>query len=279
MKKFLGFAAGMVLVSLPAAAQTAQQPIRVKCGGPAYTDSNNQVWAADNGYNTGTSSTNTATTTGTSDPAIYKSNRYNGSSVPMSYTFTVANGNYRVNLLFAENGSGQSAVGARVFNVKLNGATVLQNFDIFAAVGANMAVTESFNTTVSNGKMVIEFDNVVQNAKINAIEILPVAAAPQLTLKFTYPDGTPVTGSLHYSVSTSLLTLGGALPLVNGQASCPLVSSPDALGLIGQAQVALNLTDGSGNMVWQVSMGLNPANANLGSVQNSTLTVVLAKSN
>ena len=78
-------------------------------------------------------------------------------------------------------------------------------------------------------------------------------------------------------MSTSLLSLGGTLPLVNGQATCALVSSPEVLGLIGQTQVFLNLTDGTGTMIWQVSMGINPANADLSSVQNSTLNVVLRK--
>jgi hypothetical protein len=65
------------------------------------------------------------------------------------------------------------------------------------------------------------------------------------------------------------------LPLVNGQATCVLASSPAVLGLIGQTQVVMNLTDATGNMVWQISMGLNPADANLSSVQNSTLNVIL----
>ena len=90
-------------------------------------------------------------------------------------------------------------------------------------------------------------------------------------------DGTPVSGTLNYAMSTSLLSIGGQLPLVNGQATCFLVSSPAVLGLVGQAQVALNLTDSTGNMVWQISMGVNPADANLWSVQNSTLNIVLNK--
>ncbi|HEY6129605.1 MAG TPA: malectin domain-containing carbohydrate-binding protein [Candidatus Acidoferrum sp.] len=276
MNKFFGLMAGLFLACLPAAAQT-QQPIRVNCGGAIYTDSNGQLWQADSGYNTGIGSTNTATTTGTSDPMLYRSNRYNAGAKPMIYSFAMANGSYRVNLLFAENATGLQTVGARVFNVKLNGTTVLQNFDIFAAVGANAAVVEGFNATVTNGALSIEFDNLIQNAKINAIEIFPLANAPLLTLKFSYADGTPVTGALHYAMSTSLLSLGGSLPLVNGQATCVLVSSPTVLGLIGQTQVFLNLTDGTGNMVWQVSMGLNPANADLSSMQNSTLNVVLTK--
>jgi hypothetical protein len=39
----------------------------------------------------------------------------------------------------------------------------------------------------------------------------------------------------------------------------------------------LNLTDPSGTVVWQVSMGMNPANADLSEVQNSTLNVVWSK--
>src|SRR4030095_9495301 len=169
----------------------------------------------------------------------------------------------------------QQAVGARVFNAQLNGSLVLRNFDIFATVGANTAVVEGFNTTVSNGQMIIEFDKLVQNPKINAIEILPLAHSPLLTLKFSYADGTPVNGTLNYAMSTSLLSFGGQLPLVNGQATCVMVTSPAVLGLVGQTQVALNLTDSTGNMVWQISMDVNPADANLSSVENSTLTVVL----
>ena len=276
MKKFFGLLAGCVLACLPAAAQT-QQPIRVNCGGPSYTDSNGQFWQADTGYNTGTASTNTQVTTGTSDPVLYQSNRYTATSTPLIYSFAVANGAYRVNLLFAENATGLQSVGARVFNVKLNNLLVLQSFDIYATAGANAAVVQSFNTTVTNGAMAIEFDKVVQNPKINAIEILPLANSPLLTLKFAYTDGTPVTGTLNYALATSLLTIGGQLPLVNGQATCVLVTAPAVLGLVGQTNVALNLVDGSGNMVWQISMGVNPADANLGSVQNSTLNVVLTK--
>jgi hypothetical protein len=276
VNKFFGFIAGFLLAGMPAAAQT-QQPIRINCGGASYTDTNSQVWQADSGYNTGTASTNIATTAGTSDPTLYRSNRYNAITAPLIYSFPVTNGSYRINLLFAENSLPQQAVGARIFNVKLNGAVVLQNFDIFAAVGANAAVVESFNATVTNGTVAIQFDKLVQNPKINAIEILPIAGAPLLTLKFSYPDGTPVTGALHYAMSTSLLSFGGSLALVNGQATCPLVSSPAVLGLVGQAQLSLNLTDATGSMVWQVSMGLNPANADLTSVQNSTLNVVLTK--
>ena len=56
-----------------------------------------------------------------------------------------------------------------------------------------------------------------------------------------------------------------------------MASSPAVLGLMGQTQVALNLTDSTGNMVWQIAMGVNLADGNLTSVQNFTLNVVLNK--
>jgi hypothetical protein len=65
--------------------------------------------------------------------------------------------------------------------------------------------------------------------------------------------------------------------MVNGQATSALVTSRNVLGLIGQTQAALNLSGGRGTMVWQIAMGLNPASADLSSLQNSTLNVVLTK--
>jgi Malectin domain len=158
VKKFLQIMAMGVLACLPAAAQT-QQAIRVKCGGPSDTDSHGQVWLR---LQHRVASTNGATTVGTSDPRLARTNRC--SRDPLIYTFSVANGAYRVNLPFAENSEPQQAVGARVFNVRLNGTVVLRDFDIFATVGADIALVESFNSKVSNGQMVIEFDRIVQNA-------------------------------------------------------------------------------------------------------------------
>ena len=77
----------------------------------------------------------------------------------------MANGNYRVNLLFAENYVPTQVVGGRVFSVKINNLPVLQDFDIFAAAGASTALVETFNTTVTNGKLVIEFDKLCRKSK------------------------------------------------------------------------------------------------------------------
>ena len=112
MRKWVGLVALVIIVSLPAAGQT-QPPIRVNCGGPSYTDSLGQVWAADYGYNQGTANTLAGPITGTNDPTLYQDGRWNGHpSVPVTHTFPVANGNYHVNLYFTEAVSTLQRVGA-----------------------------------------------------------------------------------------------------------------------------------------------------------------------
>jgi len=276
VKRAISALALLVCVCLPAAAQ--QQPIRIRCGGASYTDSKGQVWQADAGFSGGTESSTSAQIGGTSDEALYQAGRNNHNSVPLIYSFPVVNGSYDVNLLFAETSSSMESIGARVFNVKIEGTTAFQNLDIFAAAGARAALAKSTNVQVQNGTLAIEFDNVVQSAKIDAIEILPVAAqTPQLSVNFSYPDGTPVTGTLTYSVSSPLLSFQGTQALQNGHAQCVLFASPNAMGISAQFQVNLSLTDSSSNTLWQLTMQVNPAQVSLGSVQSSTLNVVVQK--
>lgn len=277
MRKWIGLVALIMVFSLPAAGQT-QQPIRVNCGGPSYTDSLGQVWAADTGYNEGTASTVAGQITGTNDPALYQDGRWNGNpSVPMTYTFPVANGNYHVNLYFTEAVTQLQHVGARVFDVKMQGAVVFSHLDIFAEAGAFGALIKGADVTASNGKLVIEFDSLVQNPKVHAIEILPGTSGPSLTLNFKYPDGTPVVGTLSYAITSSLLNFQGSALLTNGQAQCVLFSNPSALGISTQFTVNLNLTDSAGHQLWQFSLGMNPAQVNLGAIQTSALNVVVQK--
>jgi len=158
--------------------------IRVNVGGPSYTDTKGQVWAADNSFNNGAISgcASAANVTGTTDPTLFKSARIGTSSSPeLQYTFPVANGNYQVNLYFAETCTGQ-AVGSRVFDVQMQGFTVFPALDIFATVGANISLLKSANVTVSNGSLIIRFVHIGTNPNNNpivyAIEVLPVAANP-----------------------------------------------------------------------------------------------------
>ncbi len=256
----------------------AQQPIRVNCGGAGLTDSKGQVWQADAGYNWGNVSTIPAVVNGTSDQGLYQQGRYNPNfSAGMVYAFAVPNGQYHVNLYFAETYAATQVKGARVFNVKMQGAAAFSNLDIFAEAGAGAALIKGADVTVSNGQISIEFDNVVQTAKVNAIEILPGVSGPSLLLNFKYPDGTPVAGTLAYTVSSSLVSFQGTSPLNNGQAQCVIFANPSAMGISAQFQVALSLTDTAGHLIWQLSIGMNPAQVNIGAVQSSALNVVVQK--
>lgn len=263
-----------LIFCLPVAAQS-QTAVRIRCGGPAYTDSKGQVWQPDQHFNGGSAYTDTAKVVGTPDPSLYDDYRWD--SQTLVYSVPVPNGAYHVNLYFAETYAPLQQVGARIFNVKMQGKAVFSNVDIFAEAGADAALIKGADITVSNGQVAIEFDNVVQNAQINAIEILPGNSGPQMTLNFQYPDGTPVNGTLHYNISSSLLSVKGSQALRKGQAICTLFANPSSLGISAQFQVSLSLADTSGNILWQMTLGMNPAQVNLGVVQSSSLNVVVQK--
>jgi Malectin domain len=280
VRKLLGILSFVFLMCLPAAAQN-QQAIRVKCGGAALTDSKGQVWAADFGFDGGLVSQTTGAVSGTVDAELFQGGRTVPDSGTLHYNFPVANGSYHVNLYFAELNSGDYSKGARLFNVSVQGTTFLSNFDIFATAGPATALIKGEDITVSNGAVALEFDTVPghDRGKIIAIEIVPgtSASAPQLALNFVYSDGTPVAGTLNYTVTASQMKIGGNTPLVNGQATAVLYGAPQILGLAGQIQVSLSLTDTSGHILWQIGMTLDSTNANIGGVQSSALSVVVQK--
>jgi hypothetical protein len=275
VKKIFAFLTFLVALYLPKAA-LAQQPVRINCGGSSYTDSKGQSWQADSSFSGGTMETIATPVSGTADPLLYEDYRWN----PTSYSIAVPNGRYQVNLYFTEANPKAESVGARVFNVSLQGAVVFPNLDIFAAVGANASLIKSANVNVTASAIKIGFAWVSGlNPKVSAIEILPLQteASPTLLLSFKYPDGTPVAGTLNYSITSSLLNFQGNAPLMNGQAQCVLFSNPSALGISAQFTVSLNLTDSAGHQLWQLSLGMNPAQVNLGAIQTSSLNVVVQK--
>jgi hypothetical protein len=65
------------------------------------------------------------------------------------YEFNLPNGNYNIDLHFAELQYKQS--GARVFSVTIQGEKVLPALDIYAQVGANTSLIITRQATVSNG--------------------------------------------------------------------------------------------------------------------------------
>ena len=178
--------------------------VSIDAGGAAVSNSGggDNSFVADEDFTGGTTYTvpNTITVPGsisaTAAPAaVYQSARQGAS------TYTIpgltAGSSYNVRLHFAE--LYFSAAGGRQFNVAINGTTVLSNFDIYAAAGANYtAVVEQFSATAnSSGDIVIAFANgALDQPLINGIEVLNTATAcstvPSTPTNFT---ATPASAS------------------------------------------------------------------------------------
>lgn len=278
MKSLVCVGVFSLLACLPAAAATSSVPLRVHCGGAQYTDTKGNIWQPDFGFKEGESLTNTGAISGTPDPALFTTYRWD----PGTYSFQIPNGKYQVNLYFVEGTPSYEKIGARVFNVLVQGSEAFPSLDVFSeAGGANLALIKSTMATVSNGTLVLGFGYASGGEPdVSGIEILPANQAvsgPTLSLSFKYPDGTPVIGSLNYSVSSSLLSFKGSQALVNGFAEADLFANPSAMGISVQFTVTLSLTDTSGHTLWQMNLGMNPAQVNLAAVQTSALNVVVQK--
>ena len=109
----------------------------------------------------------------------------------MRWDLPVRPGAYRVRLLFAETARRAQARRARVFDVRVEGATVLDNLDVFAKAGGFRAIARTVRVA-SDANLDIDFRRVRGNPSVNAIEVLPVEkhTAPRITRQ---PDagGTP----------------------------------------------------------------------------------------
>ena len=173
---------------------------RINAGGSALAalDAPNMGWAGDGqggyaspyrngGSNVSAASMNSFHSSAPSyTPAgIFAQERWDTGGAPdMMWDFPVANGNYEVHLFFMNNFSGTSTAGKRVFDVSVEGAVVLDNFDIIPTFGHKIAGMVTITTTVTDGNLDIDFGRVIGDPLINGIEILQLAA----------PEGQAVVG-------------------------------------------------------------------------------------
>ncbi|MEM8808551.1 MAG: malectin domain-containing carbohydrate-binding protein, partial [Cyanobacteria bacterium P01_G01_bin.38] len=147
--------------------------IRINAGGNAFTDDSGKVWGKDTYFKGGNTYITGAGIDKTADDTLFQSERYQKN---LAYAIPVKNGNYQVNLNFAEIYFG--AAGKRVFDVKAEGGLKLDNFDIFAAAGGkNKKVQKSFQVKVTDGVLNLDLGASVNNAKLSAIEVLKASAS------------------------------------------------------------------------------------------------------
>jgi hypothetical protein len=155
-------------------------PVQIFTGAAAYTDGQGNVWTPDAKAKAVTIPDGTLfhpnpppTISGTSDQPLYQSERWGN----CTYTFTnLAVGYYTVTLKFAEIVWSKAKI--RIFDVLINGVTVLKDFDIFADVGRNQANDKTFvNIPAVNGQIAVQFvgnpSATDSNPKISAIAVEP----------------------------------------------------------------------------------------------------------
>ena len=130
------------------------------------------------GYTWTGSTADAIDTSGVSNPApqaVYQTLPATGRLVPFSYTLgnLTPGASYTVRLHFAE--PSYSSGGQRQFNVGINGAQVLTNFDILpTAGGKDKAVVEAFTATADgNGQITVNFSRGRRTGPlVNGIEVL-----------------------------------------------------------------------------------------------------------
>lgn len=166
---------------------------RVNCGGPAYTDQNGQLWSADRQLTDGGFGSQSWTTNFPGMPAFFASQRRTFDPIKgstdwklfqtfrygrdqLTYHFPVPDGEYLVELYFIEpwlgTGGGMNAKGMRLFDVAVNGTTLLKDVDIWAEVGHDAALKKTVKAKVKGGQLVISFPQVKSGqAVISAIAI------------------------------------------------------------------------------------------------------------
>jgi hypothetical protein len=161
---------------------------RIDAGGPELAGS--PPWSADTlaapsafsnattGGNSATFSTSTAidmshpSLPAGTPMALFQTERYDKpTGANLLWDFPVSLGQYEVRLYFAETYAPLFSTGARVFDVVIEGVTVLDNYDVFAEVGGNKGVMKSF-VVASDGNLDIDFLRGVQNPLVKGIEIL-----------------------------------------------------------------------------------------------------------
>jgi PKD repeat protein len=151
--------------------------------------------------------------------AIFDSERWDDGGAPeMQLTLPVPAGrDITVRLYFANRYGGTSAPGTRVFDVSVNGALLLDNYDIVADVGDQRGTMKAkpISAAQNTGQVTIDFGHVVENPLINGVEIIdddfvaPPPPPPGALIERNY-DGTTVDPDYAVSSPVDFNTVRGA---------------------------------------------------------------------
>lgn len=122
----------------------------------------------------------TAEVTGTHNTPLFQTKREN----PDAYRFDLPNGQYEVELSFADlygntsksaydlaKTQNESAFQGNVFNVLINNELVLEKFNPATDAGNNFALKKKYIIKVTNGALTVNFKSITGNSFINALKI------------------------------------------------------------------------------------------------------------
>lgn len=148
--------------------EEADVVVAINCGGGVYEGVNGFTFGADQFFTGGHIDNFPGNpVSGTEEDALYNTAR----SAHSAYTFTVPDGDYRIYLQFAE--TFFTGDNRRVFDLKIEGDLVLDDFDIHeAAPGKWVAFDRVFETAVTGSELNLDFNASVNNALVNGIVVV-----------------------------------------------------------------------------------------------------------
>ncbi|MBW2713876.1 MAG: hypothetical protein JRC77_09010 [Deltaproteobacteria bacterium] len=166
--------------SPPSSGGSSVTTYRLNAGGSSYTDTDGNVWVPDDAFvNTGAAKVVTSSISGTSMDPLYQSKRWVKTKASdyerMHYRLPIANGSYTVTLHFAEIREVSGFVGARVYDVNIEGDEAISNLDVYKLAGdINRAYSHREDAVmVSDGVLNIILIEGTANPTISAIEVVP----------------------------------------------------------------------------------------------------------
>ncbi|MBN1275589.1 right-handed parallel beta-helix repeat-containing protein [Candidatus Woesearchaeota archaeon] len=145
----------------------------INAGGDEYAASDGNTYEPDSHYAGGTPlDRGDIPVANTEDDYLYSTERYGD----FTYSLPVAPGTYEVTLKFME--GYLSTTGGRVFDVRAEGTTIINDLDIYEQAGRDAAHDRTFTIQVNDEELDLDFVPGVQNPQVGAILVKGEQSAP-----------------------------------------------------------------------------------------------------
>lgn len=252
---------------------------RVNCGGDSYTDEYGQQWMQDNtavsrswaenfdGLNPYLASQRVThdPISGTRDWALFQSFRFGRHQ--LEYRFPVPDGRYRVELYFVEpwHGTGGSeqtdCEGLRIFDVAVNGHTLIDDLDIWAEARHDGALKKVVYADVAGGMLTIGFPEVKAGQAV--ISAIAIATADADIRPAVLPEATPEGWSWEVAGREVMEKTPKELLPEDTNARVAVTYEAESARLNGsyarkehRKQTGIFWKNGAGSVTWNINTGL-----------------------